>query len=62
MFLHWDSFYMLIGSAAGALIGWLFVVATLTVGREQSSVSRGMKVYMTPTVFHFAVVLGHSEQ
>jgi hypothetical protein len=51
---------VLIGSAAGALIGLLFVVATLTAGREQSSVSRGMKVYMTPTVFHFSVVMAVS--
>jgi hypothetical protein len=60
MFPHWDSFYVLIGSAAGALIGLLFVVATLTAGREQSSVSRGTRVYMTPTVFHFAVVMALS--
>jgi hypothetical protein len=60
MFDHWDSFYLLIGSAAGALIGLLFVVATLTAGRERSSVSRANKVYMTPTVFHFAVVLAVS--
>jgi hypothetical protein len=57
MFEGWDSFYLLIGGAAGALIGLLFVVATLTgnLGREQSM--RGAAIYMTPTVFHFAVVL-----
>jgi hypothetical protein len=57
MFEGWDSFYLLIGGAAGALIGLLFVVATLTgnVGREQAT--RGAQVYMTPTVFHFAMVL-----
>ncbi|WP_372785680.1 hypothetical protein [Phenylobacterium sp.] len=57
MFEGWDSFYLLIGGAAGALIGLLFVVATLTgnVGREQAM--RGAQIYMTPTVFHFAVVL-----
>jgi hypothetical protein len=57
MFEGWDSFYLLIGGASGALIGLLFVVATLTgnVGREQAM--RGAKIYMTPTVFHFAVVL-----
>ena len=57
MFEGWDSFYLLIGGASGALIGLLFVVATLTgnVGREQAM--RGAQIYMTPTVFHFAVVL-----
>ena len=56
--LHgWDSFYLLIGSAAAALIGLLFVVATLTAGREASSASRGAHLYMTPTVFHLALVL-----
>jgi hypothetical protein len=60
MFEGWDSFYLLIGGAAGALIGLLFVVATLTgsLGREKAL--RGAKVYLTPTVFHFAVVLATS--
>ncbi|HXA38990.1 MAG TPA: hypothetical protein VNW53_08330 [Phenylobacterium sp.] len=57
MFEGWANFYLMIGSAAGALIGLLFVVATLTgnLGREQAQ--RGSTVYLTPTVFHFAVVL-----
>ncbi|GAC1334535.1 MAG: hypothetical protein NVSMB26_17420 [Beijerinckiaceae bacterium] len=57
MFREWDNFYLLIGSAAAALIGLLFVVATLTSGREQTTASRGVKLFLTPTVFHFAVVL-----
>jgi hypothetical protein len=57
MFDAWDNFYLLIGSAAAALIGLLFVVATLTSNLEQSEVLRGARIYMTPTVFHFAVVL-----
>ncbi len=57
MFEGWDSFYLLIGGAAGALIGLLFVVVTLTgsIGREKAM--RGAAIYMTPTLFHFAVVL-----
>jgi hypothetical protein len=57
MFEGWDSFYLLIGGAAGALIGLLFVVVTLTgnIGREQAM--RGATIYMTPTVSHFAMVL-----
>ena len=57
MFHGWDDFYLLIGSAAAALIGLLFVVATLTSGREASAAVRGQHLYLTPTVFHLVVVL-----
>jgi len=57
MFHDWDNFYLIVGSAAGALIGLMFVVATLTTGRDPDLVSRGGPVYVTPIVFHFAVVL-----
>ena len=57
MFQDWDSFFLLIGTAAGALIGLLFVVETLTVGFERDSALRGARVYITPIVFHFAAVL-----
>ena len=57
MFHGWDSFYLLIGTTAGALIGLLFVVTTLTVDLERTRAQRGATIYMTPTVFHFAVVV-----
>ena len=57
MFAGWDNFYFLIGSAAGSLIGLLFVVATLTTGFERSQALRGASLYMTPTAVHFAAVL-----
>jgi hypothetical protein len=58
MFAHWDSFYLLIGGAAGALIGLLFVVATLTRGaQDPDSALRGASVFMTPVVVHLATVL-----
>jgi hypothetical protein len=57
MFEGWDGFYLLIGGAAGALIGLVFVVVTLTSGMDRSSALRGSSIYMTPTVFHFGVVL-----
>jgi len=56
MFQGWDTFFFLIGSSAGALIGLMFVVITLTAGHEPRRVSRGAPVYVTPIVFHFAVV------
>ena len=60
MFDHWDSFYLLIGGAAGALIGLLFIVATLTRDIDTDSALRGASVYMTPVVIHLGVVLSLS--
>jgi hypothetical protein len=57
VFQGWDNFYFLIGSAAGGLIGLLFVVVTLTSGLERSTAMRGASIYMTPTAVHFAAVL-----
>ena len=57
MFHGWENFFYLIGSAAGALIGLMFIVITLTAGQEPQRVERGAPVYVTPIVFHFAVVL-----
>jgi hypothetical protein len=56
MFEHWDSFYLLVGSAAGALVGLLFVVASLTVGIDPTRAERGNKYFLSPTVFHLATV------
>jgi len=59
--LHgWDNFYLMMGSAAAALIGLLFVVMTLTSGFERSQALRGASLYMTPTALHFGVVLSTS--
>ncbi len=60
MLQGWDNFYYLIGSAAAGLIGLLFVVMTLTAGRDRSRILRGAGLYMTPTVVHFGVVLAIS--
>jgi hypothetical protein len=57
VFKDWDSFYLLIGSAAGALIGLLFVVATLTSHLDAERVEKSASLYMTPLVLHFGVVL-----
>ena len=57
MFQGWEAFYTLVGTASAALISLLFVVATLTSGREMPDSNRGTNIYMSPTVFHFAVVL-----
>jgi hypothetical protein len=57
MFDAWHDFYLLTGPSAAALIGWLFVIATLTSGFDHEKVVRGTRVYSTPTVFHLAVVV-----
>jgi crotonobetainyl-CoA:carnitine CoA-transferase CaiB-like acyl-CoA transferase len=59
MFTGWQTFYQLTGSAAGALVGLLFIVATLT-SRTESGVATGVKLYMTPTVFQLSLVIVES--
>jgi hypothetical protein len=60
MFHGWDNFFLTMGPAAGSLIGLLFVVVTLTAGRDRDSTLRGAALYLTPTVFHFGMVLAIS--
>jgi hypothetical protein len=57
MFEGWDSFFLLVGGAAGAMIGLLFVVASLPSGLERQNRLRGTSLYMSPLVFHLAVVV-----
>jgi hypothetical protein len=57
MFEKWHDFYLLIGPSAATLIGWLFVVATLTSGVDRGKVVYGTMVYSTPTVFHLGAIV-----
>ena len=57
MFHEWDGFYLLVGSAAGALIGIMFVIATLTAGLDSRRVSQGLPVYLTPVLFHLTAIV-----
>lgn len=57
MFEGWDNFFVLLGTAAGGLIGLLFVVITLTSGLDRDRALRASGIYMTPNVVHFAVTL-----
>ncbi|MEJ0026019.1 MAG: hypothetical protein WDN01_08335 [Rhizomicrobium sp.] len=54
---EWDSFYIIVGSAAGALIGLQFVVMTLIAERPQPGLSEAGRAFATPTVVHFAACL-----
>jgi hypothetical protein len=60
MFEAWENFYLLSGGAGGALIGLLFVVATLMSGRDPDNQLRAADTYLTPIVFHLSMVLGVS--
>jgi hypothetical protein len=60
MLQGWDNFYVLIGSSSGGLIGLMFVVVTLTSGRDRPTMLRAAGLFLTPTVAHFAVVLATS--
>jgi hypothetical protein len=57
---RWDSFYMIVGSSAGALIGLQFVVLTLIAARPPRSRGDGSaagNAFGTTTIVHFSVVL-----
>lgn len=54
---QWDSFYVIVGSAAGALIGLQFVVMTLIANRPSLRVAEGSSAFGTPTVVYFSVTL-----
>ena len=52
----WDSFYVIVGSAAGALVGLQFVVMTLIAEKPPRAPEAGA-AFATPTVMHFSSVL-----
>jgi hypothetical protein len=57
-FAEWDSFYLIVGGAAGALIGLQFVVMTLIAGRAEGGAPPQVgQAFSTPTVVHFTTVL-----
>jgi len=55
--LEWSTFYVIIGAAAGALIGLQFVVLTLLAERPHPKMREAGAAFATPSVIHFAVVL-----
>jgi len=55
---EWDSFYVIVGSAAGALIGLQFVVLTLIAERPPAKQApEAGAAFATPTIVHFSAVL-----
>ncbi len=56
-FAEWDSFYVIVGSAAGALIGLQFVVMTLVAERPPLRAAEAGAAFATPTIVHFGTAL-----
>jgi hypothetical protein len=54
----WGSFYVIVGSSAGALIGLQFVVITLIAQMPiREGMAQASSAFATPTIVHFVVVL-----
>jgi hypothetical protein len=53
----WQSFYVIVGSSAGALIGLQFVLLSLLASRPSPHMGDAGAAFGTPTVVHFSVVL-----
>jgi len=54
---RWDTFYVIVGSAAGALIGLQFVVLTLIAERPLEGAEQAGAAFGSPTIVHFSAVL-----
>jgi len=55
----WDNFFVIAGSSAAALTGLTFIVITLA-GESGRVNPNGLRVFITPTIVHFTVVLAFS--
>ena len=53
----WESFYVIVGSSGGALIGVQFVVITLVAGMRRRTPASTLNAFATPTVVHFSGAL-----
>lgn len=53
----WANFYVIIGSAAAALTGLMFVVVTLIAGARTRRSDGSIAAFGTPTVVHFCTAL-----
>ena len=54
---RWESFYVIVGSSAGALTGLQFVVIALIAEAEAAASMQEIRAFGTPTVVHFCAVL-----
>jgi hypothetical protein len=56
-FEEWESFYVIVGAAAGALIGVQFVVMTLIAESPPARIEEAGPAFATPTIVHFSAAL-----
>jgi hypothetical protein len=56
-FEEWESFYVIVGAAAGALIGLQFVVMTLLADKPSLASREGGAAFSSPNVVHFSAAL-----
>ena len=54
---EWQNFYVIVGSAAGALTGLQFVVITLIAQARAARSMTEIRAFGTPTVIHFCTAL-----
>ena len=54
---HWHEFYLLLGTAAAALVALQFVAASLGAGYLSFEKAAASRTYMTPVIVHFTAVL-----
>jgi len=54
---EWESFYVIVGSSAGALTGLMFVVITLAADSKLPRTPDTVNAFATPNVIHFVAVL-----
>lgn len=57
MLAPWETFYLIVGSVAGALIGLQFVVMALIADSRRRATSPEIAAFGTPTVLHFCGAL-----
>ena len=57
LFNEWDSFYVMLGGAAAALTGLMFVVITIVTDNQTGGTEDGLSTFSTPTVVHFCNAL-----
>jgi hypothetical protein len=53
----WENFYVIVGAAAGALIGLQFVVITLIAEKPPKDAAGASAAFATPTIVHFGASL-----
>jgi hypothetical protein len=52
----WQNFYFMIGGAAAALIGLMFVAISLGSHLVNTETAENMRIYVNPSLFHFVTV------